>query len=343
MSLRLAIVVGARPQFIKYAPIHQELAKTSIHQLLIHTGQHYDESMSGLMFEQLGLPSPDFNLGICNTSHSNMVGLMMMKLEEIFLSNNVDAVLVFGDTNSTLAAALVYSKIDSLKLIHVEAGERSYNRKMPEEVNRVITDHVSDLLFCSTQASIENLKKEGIFNKVYLTGDVMYDSILLYSSKAPSKDNILNKLEFKYKKYNLATIHRAENVDNLAKIFDYLEEESQYPILLPLHPATQKNINKNKVNTHNIQTISPVGYLEMITLMKHANLIYTDSGGIQKESYFLRTPCVILRNETEWVETINCGWNRLWTNKDYLSRRDSNEYGNGNAANKIVNLILQNI
>jgi UDP-GlcNAc3NAcA epimerase len=344
MSLRLAIVVGARPQFIKYGPVYQALKAKDVEQLLIHTGQHYDKSMSDMFFEQLELPRPDYNLGICNSSHSNMSARMMIKLEEIFFSEKIDGVLVFGDTNSTLAASLVVSKIDGLDLIHVEAGLRSYNRKMPEEINRVITDHVSNLLFCPTRVSVANLKNEGVKEGVHLVGDVMYDATLSNGPKAPALESIFKQMDFKEENYVLATVHRAENTDDprrLAGILGYIGEHAEAPVLMPLHPRTQKRIQEFGIELGDVHAVGPVGYLEMITLIKNAKGIYTDSGGMQKEAYFLRTPCVTLRDETEWIETVNCGWNRLWFVPDFQNRTEITEYGTGNAAEIITDIICQ--
>ena len=344
MSIRLAIVVGARPQFIKYGPVYQALKGKGVGQLLIHTGQHYDKRMSDMFFEQLQLPKPDYNLGICDSSHSDMTGRMMIKLEEIFLAEKIDGVLVFGDTNSTLAASLVVAKIDGLDLIHVEAGLRSYNRKMPEEINRVITDHVSNLLFCPTGVSVSNLEKEGLVDGVHLVGDVMHDATLGNVSKAPPLKSIFKQLDFKEENYVLATVHRAENTDDprrLAEILDYIDEQAEAPVLMPLHPRTKKRIQEFGVKLGDIHAADPVGYLEMITLLKNAKGIYTDSGGMQKEAYFLRTPCVTLRDETEWVETVACGWNRLYTVPEYQERTEITEYGTGNAAGKMTDILCQ--
>ena len=344
MSLRLAIVVGARPQFIKYGPVYQALKGKGVEQLLIHTGQHYDKSMSDLFFDQLQLPKPDYNLGICNSSHAAMTGNMMSKLEEIFLSENIDGVLVFGDTNSTLAGALVASKIEGLDLFHVEAGLRSFNRKMPEEINRVITDHLSNLLFCPTAESVANLKKEGVVEGVHSVGDVMYDATLSSLRKAPTLEAISRQLNFKEENYVLATVHRAENTDDprrLAEILGYIDEQAEVAVLMPLHPRTKKRIQEFGLELKNVYAVDPVGYLEMITLIKNAEKIYTDSGGMQKEAYFLRTPCVTLRDETEWVETINCGWNRLWSVSDYQNRSEITEYGSGNAAQIVADIICR--
>ncbi len=344
MSLRLAIVVGARPQFIKYGPVYQALKAKDVEQLLIHTGQHYDKSMSDMFFEQLELPQPSYNLGICDSSHSDMTGRMMIKLEEIFFSEKIDGVLVFGDTNSTLAASLVASKIDGLDLIHVEAGLRSYNRKMPEEINRVITDHLSNLLFCPTRVSVANLKNEGVIEGVHLVGDVMYDATLSNGPKAPALESIFKQLDFKEENYVLATVHRAENTDDprkLVEILSYIGEHAEAPVLMPLHPRTQKRIQEFGIELGDVHAVGPVGYLEMITLIKNAKGIYTDSGGMQKEAYFLRTPCVTLRDETEWIETVNCGWNRLWSEPDFQNRTEITEYGTGNAAEIITDIICQ--
>ena len=342
--MKIISIVGARPNFMKVAPVHSALRDAGHDAMLIHTGQHYDKSMSDMFFEQLELPQPSYNLGICDSSHSDMTGRMMIKLEEIFFSEKIDGVLVFGDTNSTLAASLVVSKIDGLDLIHVEAGLRSYNRKMPEEINRVITDHVSNLLFCPTRVSVANLKNEGVKEGVHLVGDVMYDATLSNVPKAPALKSVFKQLDFKEENYVLATIHRAENTDDphkLAEILGYIDEQAEAPVLMPLHPRTKKRIQEFGLELENVYAVDPVGYLEMITLIKNAKRIYTDSGGMQKEAYFLRTPCVTLRDETEWVETVNCGWNRLWSVPDYQDRTEITEYGSGNTAEIMTDIICQ--
>ena len=308
--MKILTVIGARPQFIKAAAVSQVLRQKNI-EVMIHTGQHYDYLMSDVFFSELEIPKPDHNLQVGSAKHSGQTGEMLIRLEPIFEQEKPDFVLVYGDTNSTLAGALVASKLQ-IPVAHVEAGLRSFNREMPEEINRILTDHVSDLLFCPSQQGADNLKLEGIINGVHIVGDVMYDAILKYIALAEKKSDIVRSLNLEKGKYLLATVHRAANVDDPKRLFDILETLSMTgeTVVFPSHPRTLKAIKSVDFSLgKNIKLIEPVGYLDMLWLEKNARMILTDSGGVQKEAYWLGVPCITLRNETEWVETAQAGWN----------------------------------
>jgi UDP-N-acetylglucosamine 2-epimerase len=314
--MKILTVVGARPQFIKLAPLSKILRENGINEIIVHTGQHYDENMNDLFFKELEIPEPDYNLGIGSGNHGEQTGKMLIEIEKIILKENPDLVIVYGDTNSTLAGALAASKLH-IKLAHVEAGLRSFNKRMPEEINRVLTDHVSDILFCPTQTAVENLKNEGITNGVYLVGDVMFDALLHFSKISDMKSVILERLNIKPKEYYLTTIHRAENTDNYERLKNILTAFSKMDeiVVFPIHPRTRKMISyyglDGFLENDNVKVIDPVGYLDMLKLEKNAKAILTDSGGVQKEAFWLKVPCITLRDETEWIETVNLGWNRL--------------------------------
>ncbi len=353
---KILTVVGARPQFIKAAPVSREIRK-SFKEILVHTGQHYDSNMSDVFFDELHIPKPDYNLEIGSGGHGEQTGHMLIELEKVVLKEKPDYILIYGDTNSTLAGALVGAKLH-IPVLHVEAGLRSYNRRMPEEINRVLADQVSDVLFCPTETAVKNLKKEGITKGVYNVGDVMYDAVLYNTEIALKKSKILKNLAIKPKKYALCTIHRAENTDDkkrLTSIFNALTD-SDMNIILPLHPRTKKYLNEynllNKKSEKNIKIIDPVGPLDMLALEIGAKLIITDSGGVQKEAYFMEVPCVTLRDETEWVETVESG-NNVIVGADYNKiqralkekRKFKNSrkkyFGDGRAAKKIMKRIKE--
>lgn len=348
---KICTVIGARPQFIKAAPVSKVL-RTEFNEILIHTGQHYDSNMSDIFFEELKIPKPDYNLKIGSGGHGKMTGEMLIKLEEIFINEKPDFVLVYGDTNSTLAGALAASKL-LIPVIHIEAGLRSFNMNMPEEQNRILTDHVSSILFAPTETAIENLKNEGLGSIAINIGDVMYDAVLNFTKLANQQSTILSKLNLKSGEYILATIHRAENtndINRLRRIIDALGTVEN-TIVLPIHPRTKKYINEyNLILGDNIVCIDPVGYLDMLSLESNAVKIVTDSGGVQKEAYFMGKPCITMRDETEWVETVKVGWNKIvGTDKNKIvdainefvaPKSKMDIFGDGNAAEKIVKSIL---
>ncbi|MCM1992502.1 non-hydrolyzing UDP-N-acetylglucosamine 2-epimerase [Oceanirhabdus seepicola] len=347
--MKIITVIGARPQFIKCAAVSKELRKKHT-ELIIHTGQHYDENMSSVFFDELEIPKPDFNLEVGSGNHGKQTGEMLSKIEEIYLKEKPDLVLVYGDTNSTLAGALAASKL-LIPVAHVEAGLRSRNMNMPEEQNRILTDHISKYLFTPTKTADENLKNEGLSN-IFSVGDVMYDGVLFFSELSKKKSQILEKSHLKKNEYILATIHRAENTnhqDRLKSIFKGLEESGEN-IILPLHPRTNKYIKEYGIELgKNIKVIDPVGYLDMIALESNAKKIVTDSGGVQKEAFFMGVPCITLRDETEWVETISNGWNVIvGADKGMIVENIKhfnpiseriNVFGEGNASKKITDII----
>lgn len=309
--MKVLTVIGARPQFIKAATVSNKIRTNGNSEILVHTGQHYDNNMSDIFFEELGIPKPDYNLSIGSSSHGHQTGNMLIALEDIYLKEKPDMVLVYGDTNSTLAGALCASKL-LIPVAHVEAGLRSFNKTMPEEQNRILTDHISDLLFTPTLTAVNNLKNENITKGVHNTGDVMYDAINLFKERAKEISTIIEKLNLTNDSYILSTIHRAENTDNIKRLTSIISalSNSGKKIILPLHPRTKKFIEEYHLHVRdNIKIIDPVGYLDMISLQENAKKIVTDSGGVQKEAYFLKKPCITMRDETEWVETVQNGWN----------------------------------
>lgn len=315
--MQLITIVGARPQFIKIATVSRQLRLISgVREILVHTGQHFDENMSQVFFDELEIPKPDFNLGIGGGSHGQNTGRMIEAIEKVLLEEKADYVLVFGDTDSTLAGTMAAVKLH-IPVVHIEAGLRSFNRRMPEEINRVLTDHAASLLFAPTQTAVDNLRKEGISgSKVQNVGDVMYDAALFYASKAQEKSRILEKLELKPKQFILSTVHRAENTDDPEKLNCIMESLNligrNMEVVVPLHPRTRKQLaHINFTPQPGLRFIAPVGYLDMVMLEKNAAVIATDSGGVQKEAFFHQVPCVTLRSETEWVELVELGWNRL--------------------------------
>ena len=339
--MRILTVVGARPQFIKAAPVSSAIAASGgfLEETLVHTGQHFDPGMSEIFFSELGIPAPRYRLDIHGGSHGEMTGRMLAAIEGDAVESEPKLVLVYGDTNSTLAGALAAAKLH-VPVAHVEAGLRSFNRRMPEEINRVLTDHASELLFCPTAASVANLAREGIVRGVHQLGDVMYDSTLMMSGLANSRSRILDQLALTPKSYAVATVHRAENTDDprrLAAVLAHLREVArEMPVIFPLHPRTRGAAVQVEGALVGLTTTAPLGYVDMLRLTAAAALVLTDSGGLQKEAYFHRVPCVTLRDETEWVETVACGWNRLWTQPGYASRRQIADYGTGDTASRIV-------
>jgi len=351
--MKVVTIVGARPQFIKAAPVNKALREAGHSEFLIHTGQHYDYGMSQVFFDELKLPKPDVNLGIGSGTHGRQTGQMLIGIEDILLTEKPDYVLVFGDTNSTLAGALSAVKLH-IPLAHVEAGLRSYNREMPEEHNRVLTDHCADLLFCPTQTGVNNLAWEGITKGVHLVGDPMYDAVLQYSEIAELRSTALQTLDIKPGQYLLLTIHRASNTDNpenLRTIFSALSKACE-TVIFPLHPRTRAAMDAMGMamsDYPNIKVVEPQGYLDMLILEKNARVILTDSGGIQKEAFFFAVPCITLRSETEWVETSASGWNTVVgvdrerilnaLKNNPLPSQPPELFGNGRSSHEIVRIL----
>jgi UDP-GlcNAc3NAcA epimerase len=342
---RILTVVGARPQFVKAFPLSRELRlHDAFDEVLVHTGQHFDWNMSDIFFTELGIEAPRYNLSIHGGGHGAMTGRMLQAIEDILAAENASAVLVYGDTNSTLAGALAAAKC-GVPVVHVEAGLRSYNRKMPEEVNRVMVDHLSSFLFSPTSRAVANLAREGITSGVYCVGDLMFDAVKIATPLAMQHSGILERLVLNERTYGVATFHRQENLETrsrMAAIVAYLKEQSRsLPLIVPLHPRTREVLSNASLSFDGsgITTIPPLGYLDMCRLIHSAAMVYTDSGGLQREAYFHRVPCVTLRDETEWVETIECGWNRLWTSTEFRARRDVPELEEENAAEAIFHVL----
>lgn len=352
---KIVTIIGARPQFIKAAVVSNALAASGLTEILVHTGQHFDANMSDVFFDELEIPRPEYNLGIGGGSHGQNTGRMIEEFEKVLIEICPDWVLVYGDTDSTLAGAIAAVKLH-IPVAHVEAGLRSFNRKMPEEINRVLTDHAASLLFAPTETAVKHLASEGISGKsVQLVGDVMYDAALFYGAKADRESDILSRIDVALKDYTLATIHRAENTDNPERLAAILDGFARFgrKIVLPLHPRTRGRLASMRLTLPaNVQLIDPVGYLDMVMLEKNACLIATDSGGVQKEAFFYRVPCVTLRDETEWTELVEAGWNRIAPpisgadvseamNDSLESKgRDIHPYGTGNASSIIVENLL---
>jgi UDP-GlcNAc3NAcA epimerase len=349
--MKIVSIIGARPQFIKAATVSRQFREnSSIREILVHTGQHYDENMSEVFFRELDIPEPNFNLGVGSGTHAFQTGMMMIKIEEVLSREKPDCTLVYGDTNSTVAGSLASVKLH-IPVAHVEAGLRSFNRTMPEEINRIVTDRISDLLFAPTTTAIKNLADEGLSAITCFTGDVMYDSVLYYTSlirKHPEKYTTQGLPD----QYLLATIHRAENTDhpgNMKNILDALSD-AEFPVVFPVHPRTRKVISGIHQLSENVHLIEPVGYLEMLKLTMNAHKVITDSGGLQKEAYFLGKQCITVRTETEWVETLHDDWNII-TGTQPRKILDAvhaavpgaprrKEFGDGHAAAAIIDNLL---
>jgi UDP-N-acetylglucosamine 2-epimerase len=362
--LRIVTVVGARPQFIKAAAVGRAIAghnethpESRLEERIVHTGQHYDENMSKVFFDELRIPRPAVNLGVGSGTHGGQTGAMLDKLEQVLLSASPDWVLIYGDTNSTLAGALAAVKLH-VPVAHVEAGLRSFNRRMPEEINRIVADRVATLLFCPTKTAVSNLKREGIVEGVHQTGDVMYDSVLFNAQLVESSSEAVSRLKLAPKSFYLATIHRAENTDDPKRLAGIVEAFSKLerPIVLPLHPRTRRALGEKQNRLgKSVRVIDPAPYLDMLTLERSARLILTDSGGVQKEAYWFGVPCVTLREETEWAELVQAGCNspagvetekileavRAFEENDSIlpRNRPMDLYGDGNAAKKIVECV----
>ena len=346
--MKILTIVGARPQFIKAGTVSREIAKhKNIEEIIVHTGQHYDANMSDIFFEEMQIPKPHYFLGIGSKSHGAMTGQMIEKIEEVVLKEKPDWVMVYGDTNSTLAGAIVASKLH-IRLAHIEAGLRSFNMKMPEEVNRILTDRISNILFCPTDTAVENLKNEGFDSleiKVVKSGDVMQDGAIFYRSLAHQPKVVFAD------DFILCTIHRAENTDNqerLREIFEALGKiAKEKQIVLPIHPRTKKSIENLEIDMGNLTIINPVGYLEMVWMIDNCSLVMTDSGGLQKEAFFFEKPCITLRDETEWIELVEHGFNILvdadkqriekaYQKYQFNTSFGIDLYGRGKASSKIL-------
>jgi UDP-GlcNAc3NAcA epimerase len=315
MLMKVLTIVGARPQFVKAAVVSRAFAtRPSVVEVLVHTGQHFDHNMSDLFFEELGMRAPDHHLGVGGGSHAENTGRAMESIEKVLVKESPDYVLVYGDTDSTLAGALAAAKL-CIPLAHVEAGLRSFNQRMPEEINRVLTDHISSVLFTPTRAAVVNLEREGIVgDKVRLVGDVMYDAVKIYTAVAERRSDIMRRLGLEKREYVLATLHRKENTDDPLRLSSILGAlaTNDGPVVLPIHPRTKKRVAEFGLRVGpNVMIIDPLGYLDMMLLTRNARLVATDSGGLQKEAFFHGVPCITLREETEWVELIEIGANRL--------------------------------
>lgn len=354
--MKIVTIIGARPQFIKAASLSREILKTAnIEEIIVHTGQHFDANMSAIFFEEMQIPKPKYNLNINSLNHGAMTGRMLEEIEAVLLMEKPDWLLVYGDTNSTLAGALAAKKLH-IKVAHIEAGLRSFNMDMPEEINRILTDRVSNMLFCPTEEAVSNLKSEGYegFNiLIENVGDIMYDSALFYSELA--KNNVKYNTN---EKYLLATIHRAENTDdevklrNIFKAFDVINKI--YEVILPLHPRTKKYLEKFQIKTE-ITLIEPLGYLDMISLIKNSIGVITDSGGLQKEAYFFHKRCFTLRDQTEWIELVKANCNQLINvKKDDIAETilesisimpdfSNKIYGDGTTSKKIIKVLLKQL
>jgi UDP-GlcNAc3NAcA epimerase len=350
---KILTVIGARPQFVKAAVVSRAIADhVSLEETILHTGQHFDTNMSAVFFDELGIPQPAYHLAIGGGSHGQNTGRMIEAIEATLMESRPDMVMVYGDTDSTLAGAIAASKLN-IPIAHVEAGLRSFNRRMPEEINRIVTDHVSDLLFAPSQTAVANLAHEGIAGiKVKLVGDVMFDAVKVFTSIAREKSSILKTLNVEPGNYVLVTLHRKENTDDATRLSEILTglSTSDHPVILPLHPRTRRRIAEHALApSPHIRIVDPVGYLDMMLLEAHARVIATDSGGVQKEAYFHGVPCVTMRDETEWVELLEIGANRLaGANATKIAEAIAHPgvnpsvrsiYGDGTASLKIAEII----
>ncbi|MGY0694387.1 non-hydrolyzing UDP-N-acetylglucosamine 2-epimerase [Virgibacillus sp. FSP13] len=355
--MKILTVIGARPQFIKACMLSDRLRSDSeMDEVIVHTGQHYDENMSEIFFTQLKLPKPDYYLEVGSGSHGQQTGKMLIGLEEAMIDVNPDLVLVYGDTNSTLAGGLAASKLH-IPVAHVESGLRSFNKSMPEEINRIVTDHLADWLFCPSNTAVENLKMEGIEKGVYRTGDIMNDAVLRFKRHALQQSTILKALSLTKANYYLATIHRAENTDDPKRLKSILNafQQLDMEVVLPLHPRTKQKINQfgltELISSTPVKIVEPQRYFDMLAIASQANAILTDSGGVQKEAYMLRVPCITVRDETEWIETVRSGWNHLVgadtglivdTVKSFqVPKQYPQLFGDGKTSKKIIEILKQ--
>lgn len=354
--MKVVTIVGARPQFIKAFVVSREL-RTEYTEVMVHTGQHYDEKLSDVFFEELGIPEPEYNLGVGSDSHGRQTAAMIEGIEEIIEVEEPDVVLLYGDTNSTLAGAIAGAKINPL-VAHVEAGLRSYNREMPEEINRVLTDHASDLLFPPSESAADTLRQEGITEGVHMVGDVMYDAILWARDVAVTESDVLERVGIEEGEYILSTVHRASNTDDPDRLESIVEGLSNgpLPVVLPVHPRTENQLREYGLwerATSELEVIDPVGYLDFVRLIDGSERVATDSGGVQKEAFYLDTPCVTMRDETEWLETVESGWNVLTgaDREQIVTELRSNHrldekptpYGDGTAGEAVMSVLTEHI
>lgn len=344
-KLKIVTVVGARPQFIKAAVLRKRSEEFGVHEVLVHTGQHYDHAMSDVFFAELGMRPAEYKLDLKNRTHGGMTGEIMVGVEEILMQEKPEWCVVYGDTNSTVAAALAAAKLH-IPVCHIEAGLRSFNKKMPEEINRILTDHVSDLLFCSTQAGVDNLANENIRENVHHVGDIMYDAVKMFSRSVPRETFCVEHGLDSARPIAAVTLHRAETVGDakrFAQVLDYVREAGKgYQLAFPLHPNTRNKCAEFGLSLDGFSLLEPMPYLAMQALLAHADFVITDSGGVQKEAYFHGLRCLTMRDETEWVETIEAGWNRLWTQPDYICEpKPVLSYGDGHSAEKILQRMLR--
>lgn len=360
--IKITTVVGARPQFVKAAAISREIRDNfseTVREVIVHTGQHHDENMSQVFFDQLDIPRPDFNLEIAGGRHGEMTGRMLGSLESVFVDQKPDWVLVYGDTNSTLAGALAAAKLH-IPVAHVEAGLRSFNMRMPEEINRILTDRVSSLLFCPTETAVKNLRNEGMAAGIHQVGDVMFDVAMFYGERAREESTALTDWKLAEKGFALATCHRAENTDDPERLEAILAALAQIaqekmPVVLPLHPRTRNKVSEFGFGHYleRLVTTGPLGFLDMIAVEQSAQVILTDSGGVQKEAFFFEVPCVTMREETEWVETVELGWNTLagadrtriveafvGATDERFPDRSARPYGDGSSARDTLESLL---
>ena len=349
--MKFITVIGARPQFVKAAVVSQAIKAAGHQEILINTGQHYDNNMAKVFFDEMGIPKPQYNLGVGSGTHATQTAAALVGIEEILMNEKPDWIIVFGDTNATIAGALAASKLH-VRIAHIEAGLRSYNRRMPEEINRIVTDVLSEKRFVPTQVAVDNLHKEGITSGIHVVGDVMVDALMQYTPLGEAKSDILTRHQLIEKSFVLLTIHRPSNADDDARfkhILDVVGSLDQ-TVVFPVHPRSRERVQRLlKDVKRSILTIDPVGYLDMMVLEKNAHTIITDSGGVQKEAYLHKTPCLTVRNETEWVETVRDGWNILvgetvekipaLVNDFPKPTRWEAHYGQGDAATKIVELL----
>lgn len=343
-KLKIVTVVGARPQFVKAAVLRKRSEEYSVHEVLVHTGQHYDHAMSDVFFTELGMRPAEYKLDLKNRTHGGMTGEIMAGVEEILMAEKPDWCVVYGDTNSTVAAALAAAKLH-IPVCHIEAGLRSFNKKMPEEINRILTDHMSDLLFCSTSVSVTNLGNENIHNGVHHVGDIMYDAVRMFSKAVPKESFCAEHGLDPNRPIAAVTLHRAETVgdpERFAKVLDYVRDAGKdYQLAFPIHPNTRNKCAELGMDLSGFTLLEPLPYLAMQALLAHSDFVITDSGGVQKEAYFHDIRCLTMRDETEWVETIENGWNRLWTQDDYAcDPKPISEYGDGKSADLILQHML---